>query len=125
MASSNHSSDSEKTEYVMTVFHHDEDFNYFIEYYIPQIKCIKNNLINFNMNNVGLNIYIFTSVDISVQNNIYLLLNSAKSKLEVNQETELHNILPNSKRNTGCKKINCNHIIHILIFFPIHYKNKL
>jgi hypothetical protein len=117
-ASFGSSLDSEKTEYVMTIFHHDEDFKYFIEYYIPQIVNIKNNFPKLNVNNIGLNIYIFTSVDLSSKSNIDLLFNSVEDKSsyrEVNSITELHNVLPNSIINSSCKKINCNHIIHRIL----------
>jgi len=110
--------DSQKTEYVMTIFHHNEDFKYFIEYYIPQIDYIKEKLLEFNMNDVRLNIYIFTSVDLSSESNINLLFNSIEDKSSYKQVylgTELHNVLPNSEINLNCKKINCNHIIERIL----------
>ncbi len=36
------SSQNQIAQYIMTVYHHNEDFKFFIEYYIPQIKFIFN-----------------------------------------------------------------------------------
>lgn len=82
------SNSQQKTEYVLTIFHHNEDFQYFIDYYIPQINYIKKKIDNDN--NIGLNIYIFTSVDITNEDNIKLLSNSVDFKSSDNDPNLIH-----------------------------------
>jgi len=92
------------SEYILTIYHHNEDFKYFNTYYIPQLK----NLITNLPDNVNLRIYIFTSVDLSDTSNIDELVGKGNTELI---DTELHNQID---KIDNYYKIDCNHVNNFL-----------
>jgi hypothetical protein len=114
------SSDSELTTYyIMTIYHHNEDFTYFINYYIPQINYITCKLLSDNLaEKIKLHVYVFTSVDLSIPDNICNLFNSNQYN-EINYslvDQLLHNgLTPGSTPGSNYKKINCDHIVNRIL----------